>query len=489
MKKNTLLFLAIFIEGFVVLAAEILAIRQTMPFTGSGTDTISIIIAAVLLPLAVGYYAGGRFKDVHWPRGRYYSIRKKLLRNIVIAMLFLLPGLSHGSILYFFALLTDLGITNRILMVTAYSLTFLVVPVFLLGQTIPLVSNYFSKDTLAKVTGRMLFFSTVGSFMGAVFSTLILMAFLGVNETAAIVFILLAVLGVMLCRRSVPEPGRIMIILAVIGVIANTDYMLSRYFVVSNNQYNMIRVYENPQRGSRHMSINNNQSGVLKEDGKTAYYILLAEAKFLNTLPLEADPIRILVIGAGGFTFGLKDDYNHYDLIDIDPAIKEVAEKHFLQKDLTPNKHFHAVPARGYLSGNEAPYDLIFVDVYTGSTQVPEHLITREFFVQVRDNLTPHGAVIMNMVVSPSFATPFSRHLDSTIRSVFPYVNRQIIHKYNGWGKRWSEEDGASSANVLYMYLNRSEKEEKTVIYSDLQNRSFLDTKKHSSKSGMFIKE
>lgn len=66
--KALTLFTIIVLEGYVVLSSELLAIRQTIPFAGSGTDTISIIIAAVLMPLAFGYYAAGRFRpDPHSP--------------------------------------------------------------------------------------------------------------------------------------------------------------------------------------------------------------------------------------------------------------------------------------------------------------------------------------------------------------------------------------------------------------------------------------
>ncbi len=57
------LFLIIFLEGYVVLSTELLAIRLLLPFTGSGTDTVSIIIAAILMPLAFGYFAGGLTGD------------------------------------------------------------------------------------------------------------------------------------------------------------------------------------------------------------------------------------------------------------------------------------------------------------------------------------------------------------------------------------------------------------------------------------------
>jgi hypothetical protein len=87
------LFATIVLEGYVVLSSELLAIRQTIPFVGSGTDTISIIIAAVLMPLAFGYQSGGRFKPgMH--NGKYISIREKLIKNMVISQIILLFGIS-----------------------------------------------------------------------------------------------------------------------------------------------------------------------------------------------------------------------------------------------------------------------------------------------------------------------------------------------------------------------------------------------------------
>jgi hypothetical protein len=42
------------------LAIELAAIRQLTPYIGNATDTVVIVIAAVLLPLAFGYEAPGR---------------------------------------------------------------------------------------------------------------------------------------------------------------------------------------------------------------------------------------------------------------------------------------------------------------------------------------------------------------------------------------------------------------------------------------------
>ena len=136
------LFAVIVLEGYVVLSSELLAIRQTIPFIGSGTDTVSIIIAAVLMPLAFGYHVGGKFKP-GFRDGEYYTVRDKLIFNMNAAAAILLIGLSYPLMDIFFKGLSGLGLDHRLLMITIYASLFLVLPVFLLGQTIPLISNYF----------------------------------------------------------------------------------------------------------------------------------------------------------------------------------------------------------------------------------------------------------------------------------------------------------------------------------------------------------
>jgi hypothetical protein len=44
---------------------------------------------------------------------------------------------------------------------------------------------------------------------------------------------------------------------------------------------------------------------------------------------------RILVLGAGGFTLSHREASNHYTYVDIDPAVRAIAETHFLAKKQT----------------------------------------------------------------------------------------------------------------------------------------------------------
>ena len=463
-----LLFIVIVIEGYVVLSTELLAIRQTIPFVGSGTDTISIIIAAVLMPLAFGYYFGGRWRPKKF-MGKRLTVRKKLILNIIVSSVILLFGMSYVLLNYFFYVLDNFGITNRLILTTLYSLLFLVVPVYLLGQTIPLVSNFFTHENLSKITGRMLFFSTVGSFLGAVFSTLVLMATIGVNYTVCVNFVLMTVLVTLLSKKKTSEAVILSYALAIGVFFINSDDSLSKFNIVENNQYNTIAVFMDRQ-GMRNMSINNNASSSYSDDGRKHKYIEFIERIAIDPIRNSEEPKDILVIGAGAFTFGHEDGFNNYDFVDLDKALRRIAETYILKSKLKDNKHFYPIPARAWLTKAKKKYDLILLDTFLGDLTIPEHLVTREFFAQVKAHVKENGIVIANFGVSPNFLTPFSRHLDNTFRTAFPHISRHVVlEKYKLW-----KDNPDSAANVIYIYRDHPE-DSSEEVYTDNKNRIFYD--------------
>lgn len=469
-KHGLAIFMVILLEGYVVLSSELLAIRQTIPFIGSGTDTVSIIIAAVLMPLAFGYQAAGRFKP-GFHNGQYQSVRNKLIFNLQASSVILLIGLSYPLMNVFFYSMMGAGLENRLLLVTIYSAIFLVIPVYLLGQTIPLCSNYFSKKRLAKITGHILFFSTMGSFLGAVFSTLVLMSTIGVHYTVALNFIILFFLVVVLSKKKLSEKTIFSFAVMCAALYLNSDKMMEHFSIVENNKYNTIAVVEDEETGFRHLSLNNNDSSKYNDAGEKHEYIEFIERTVIDSIPEEAAAKNVLVIGAGAFTFGFEDTKNKYDYIDIDGSLERIAEEYVLKAELKENQTFHAVPARAYLSTTDKKYDVILLDAYFGDRTIPEHLVTREFFDHVRSKLSDDGVMAANFIIAPHFISRFSQKIDNTMRAAFPYVSRiSIDEEYDIWSEKYSE-----TANVIYLYKNSASYLPHDQIYTDNLNTIFFD--------------
>ncbi|MEI6537826.1 MAG: fused MFS/spermidine synthase, partial [Verrucomicrobiaceae bacterium] len=83
----------------------------------------------------------------------------------------------------------------------------------------------------------------------------------------------------------------------------------------------------------------------------------------------------------------------------------------------------HAGDARRFLQQSDQKYDLIFGDAYNGVRHIPAHLVTREFFEQVRSHLSENGVFLMNIISAvEGDRSVLLGHALGTIRAVFPNV-------------------------------------------------------------------
>lgn len=479
-----LLFAVILLEGYVVLASELLAIRLVLPWIGTGTDVIAIIIAAVLLPLALGYHFGGTFRKRCREKGLgYVSVRRKLLSNVIRSTLILCIGLSYILLEVFFGVLNTLGIEQRLLQLTIYVSIFLVYPVFLLGQTIPLVSHYFSSSTLSEMTGKMLCFSTLGSFLGSVFSTVVLMAVIGVHYTAAFIIFVLAVLIFLLVKKKQFTHMATAVGAVVFMFAANSGDQMRSLDIVSNNGYNTVQVQTSAKdKDTRMMLLNNNLSSSYKTgEGSIFNYAKLIRKHYLQPIAGAEPKKKILVLGAAGFTLGDFDTHNDYVFVDVDPDLQKAAEDHLLQHKLAENKKFAVIDARAYVhqaAKRGDLYDLIVLDTFKAGFAMPEHLLTREYFQDVKAALKPGGFMIMNSIASAHFEDDYTRRMDNTLRSVFPHLTRMVMpgtdEEFNAW-EPTKVGRGMYLTNVIYIYRHDLEGDGDMKIYTDNKNTYFLD--------------
>ena len=139
-------------------------------------------------------------------------------------------------------------------------------------------------------------------------------------------------------------------------------------------------------------------------------------------------PQRILVVGLGGGTLptALGEIYPdaEQDIVEIDPAVVNVAQRHF---GFTPSAGLkvHVEDARVFTrralaAGNT--YDLIMLDAF-GADYIPEHLMTREYLADTKALLADDGALAAN-----TFAvSDLYDHESATYFDVFgPFFNLKL---------------------------------------------------------------
>lgn len=189
---NLIFYIVAFLEGFTTLSVEIMSIRNSVAIVGSNSISTSIILGIILLALSYGYYRGGVFASQNKPE----VIKKKVYQNLLIASIFY-TFISFPLENQLLSYLLSLNIGYFLPIFIGVSVLF-ILPVFLASQTIPLLSELIDDDKKAVIIGKLLFFSTVGSFMGSVVTSLVFFSYIGVEKSIVMNGLILAVLALVI---------------------------------------------------------------------------------------------------------------------------------------------------------------------------------------------------------------------------------------------------------------------------------------------------
>jgi len=405
------LYAIILLEGFITVSVEILAIRQLAPVVGNNVVSTSLIIGIFLLFLAFGYARGGQ---------RNQNYRKILLFNFSISAVLIGFGLSTAFIELLFSWLHVYVGTGLIAPLTLYLLIVVAPIVYLLGQTVPITTNLFKLEKhVGQISGRVLFISTMGSFLGAVLTSLLLMNFVGVAWTVVCNTLVLIALIVFLSKLSIEDGLRIVLMLFCLSFVYLINVSFERRTFVHTDAYADYAVIK-PFRSSDHrvgalFSINHAYSSFLDKNNKGFRYAEIIKHMLFDQYHLTGK--KILVLGGGGFTLSAeRSNGNTFIYNDINAALPSVVKKHFQPKI---KGKFVPGDARVLLKNHRGDYDVIISDVYNGRRAIPFHLVTQEHFMNLKNALTKHGIAVINIIGRPTFSDKYSRRMDNTIRSVF----------------------------------------------------------------------
>ena len=177
----------------------------------------------------------------------------------------------------------------------------------------------------------------------------------------------------------------------------------------------------------------------------------------MASLYLNPSPQRILIIGLGGGTLpgALQKLFPEakIDAVEIDPAVVRVAGKYF---GFVPGPRTEVFEEDGRVFAKRMAkqgvrYDLVMLDAFDHE-YIPEHMLTREFLLEIKSLLTRNGVLAAN-----TFATSKLYDFESaTYHSVFGQFyrlksgNRVILIRQNGLPER---DEIARNADVLEAQL------------------------------------
>ena len=408
-----ILWTVAFTEGFSTLAVEVIAIRLAIPVVGSSMVLTGVMLGVVLFALSAGYWRGGAI-SAQWDaaRTRYILCRNLLSAAACYAIAFPLEAKLLDKLLDNLNLPLSIGLTALLLFA---------IPVYLASQTVPMLAELTSDGKAGRASGKVLFFSTIGSVAGGVVTPVWLFPSIGVSRSTYLVCAVLIAAG---CVMAMVHKKMLAIGAAAVFIapIAHRLTAPAGDLFSFDSPYQSIRIFNAPTNNGRTERVlmigGGRASGVYADDGESSFaYTLVSERALAETGASD-----VLVIGSAGFNLprdaARTSAVEHIDAVDVDPAVKQIAEDHFLRQPLSPKIRFLPLSARfavRKLHREGRRYGFAMIDAYFGKG-IPDELVTTEFFRDVRA-VSEH--TLVNAGLDRELDSAFSHNLLATFRDAF----------------------------------------------------------------------
>src|SRR3954453_12168580 len=428
------IYLVAFVTGAIVMSFEMLGSRYLAPAFGAGIYTWASLISKVLAALCGRYFLGGYAAD------RYPS---PAILGATVAMgsiyMLLLPGFSEDIVQFFAWHIDDIKLGSL-----AAAMAIMLFPVTFLGMYSPFAIRLLieSKHNAGAVSGTVYGISTAGSILGTLLTTFFLIPLIGTRAITVSLGIL-GLLGCALLLLTASASRRKVKLGAVAALLASQIATLppARAEDLFDPQIRQTMLARKDGRIA-HLETVYNDVFVSKEANLLSLSFQWKGLRFYQSQTNLGDPddlpmpysrlmniaaifphdikrVLVLGLGAGSIAVYLQRFVPDaaIDAGELDPGVIEVTKKYF---GLRETAQFRLIPgdARMFLNRHTEPYDLIFVDAFTGS-YIPFHLMTREFYQLVRNRLSPHGVAAFNFL-------PAKDIFESNLRTVSLAFDHQI---------------------------------------------------------------
>ncbi len=392
------LYATAFVCGALIMVIEIVGARALAPLFGVGLFVWTAQITVAMVALAGGYTVGGRMAD----RFAHADAVFWVIAGAGLSLLGVAP--VKGAVLKW-----GLGFGLRGGSIVSAA-TLFGLPLFLLGCVSPGVIRLVTHrlDRVGGVAGGVYALSTVGSVLGTVLTGFFLVGVWGVSRILAVAgALLLGLAGVHFFLTRRPLVGALLAGVGALGWIVSpsgasagisrrlpSGTTASLVYALSS-PYGEIRVidYAYGAMAVRELTIDGLIQGGIDRFSRLPTYEYLYLLAYVPTAVRPGGQRALLLgLGAGVVPGLLARQGVRTDVVEIDPAVLEAAERFF---DFRPPGRVFVTDARVHLAGARGRYDYVLIDVFNGDG-VPFHMVTREAFRAAKRRLLPGGVLVLN---------------------------------------------------------------------------------------------
>lgn len=397
----------VFIGGATVMTVEMSASRLLAPYFGTSLFIWAILIGLVMIYLTLGYWLGGRLAD-RFPRPAVlYGIT-----GIAGFAVGLIPVLSEPILRWSLEGFSELSVSIFLSSLVGTVLLFSV-PLILLGFVSPFAIRLRSNQVASAghTAGGVSALSTLGSILGTFIPVFLLIPNVGTAATlyiaaaALLVFSILGLASASLVRQAVVFAALLALVLGIAlfaprGLIKPPAF--GQLVYEKESAYNYIQVVKQDQQVDLVLNEGHAIHSIYNPDkiltGGPWDYWLVAPYFAKDFRPSDYKSMAMIGSAAGTAARELTEVYGPLpvDGVEIDPEIVDIGDRYFGLSQLK-NVTTHVQDGRTYLStdGKNKKWTVVGIDAYR-QPYIPFHLTTKEFFTEVRDHLTPDGAVMIN---------------------------------------------------------------------------------------------
>ncbi len=394
---------------------ELTATRLLAPFYGQAFFVWTNVIGLVLLGLALGSMAGGRWAD-RWPKPTILAALIAAAAALVVASAYTPAPLSRALLPERLPLESSYPFLLRGSFVT--TLVCFVPPVFLLGAVPPFLVRCCTQDLqqLGARSGLLYGASTLGSILGTFLTTYVLLPGFGSRGSLLLAAMLLMLSAAPLVMGS-SRTGALMmmggiLVTGALGMHPSSRRPLSGMshgdlVAAQESHYQHIEIRERPDLNSRVLTL---------DEGNDSYHSILPESGYLtggyydsfliiaHLAKQAAGTLDVLILGFAGGTharqllhgFGETTELRVVG-VELDPEVVQLSREHLELPDDPRLEVISDMDARVYLLGSDRQFDLVIVDCYAQQSYLPFHLISEEFFKLARRNVRPGGYLALNL--------------------------------------------------------------------------------------------
>lgn len=425
----------VFIGGLTVMTVEMAASRLLAPYFGTSLFIWAILIGLVMIYLTVGYWLGGRLAD-RYPRASVlYGITG--VAGLAVGIIPVISGpILRWSLEGFSQYSTSIFFSSLIGVILLFS-----APLILLGFVSPFAIRLrtIGVASAGGTAGSVSALSTLGSILGTLIPAFYLIPYIGTSTTlylAASILLVFSILGL----ASVGAMRQAAVIAALLAIVLGLALFAPRGFVKpaalqgstllaeKESAYNYIQVVKD-QNGWTNLILNEGHAIHSKYNPRQVLtggpwdYWVVAPYFFPGFKPSDMQSMAMIGSAAGTAGRIFTEVYGPLpvDGVEIDPEIVAVGRRYFALDDMKSYTTYEQ-DGRTFLQteGKDKKYTVIGIDAYR-QPYIPFHLTTVEFFQQVRERLTPNGAVMINAGRTPS-DTRLVDALANTMLKVYPNV-------------------------------------------------------------------